>query len=108
MIGLSIRINEVDPGIYREIPDYVDKERGINFRAYRENTILCRLASRLQTPGMFDYASYFLFIKENPSEIDAFAATFFIRFVQFIRNTFVFVLFHNYNGDNLLASGCAA
>lgn len=89
-------ISEVEPDRYREILDHVEKQRGIDFNAYRVSTMQRRLALRLQILGLSDYDAYCHFLKEDPGEIDALIDTVFINVTHFFRNPFVFEVLHNF------------
>ncbi|MBI5075914.1 MAG: protein-glutamate O-methyltransferase CheR [Nitrospirae bacterium] len=73
-----------------EILNYVKKFRGIDFSAYRSNTIGRRLMGRLQSTGMPDYGSYAGLLRDDPKEIEKLVEAFTIKVSHFFRNPFTF------------------
>lgn len=89
-------ISKVDPDLCQEILDYVGKQRGIDFSAYRASTIQRRLASRLQALGLPDHESYLRYLEQDPGEVDALIDTFTIKVTHFFRNPLVFEVLYNF------------
>lgn len=75
---------------FSEILLYVKNMRGIDFSAYRSNTIGRRLMGRLQATGMPDYGAYAGLLRDDPKEIEKLVDAFTIKVSHFFRNPFTF------------------
>jgi chemotaxis methyl-accepting protein methylase len=98
--------------------EYVREQRAIDFKAYRPNTMMRRLALRLSATGMPDFPSYLAYIKKQPGELDSLIDTLTIKVSSFFRDPLVFEmlrdivlpeLFDTFKGVDLRiwCAGCA-
>jgi chemotaxis methyl-accepting protein methylase len=75
---------------FTQILDYVKGLRGLDFNAYKLDSIRRRLALRLAALNIQDYQAYRHYLTENDQEIEALIDSLTLKVSRFFRNPFVF------------------
>jgi len=91
MEGLDIKKSEHNDSL-KQLLEYIQAMRGIDFSLYRRATVSRKLELRLQETKSRDYRKYLAFLKANPDELQALVRTLTIKVSNFFRNPVVFEL----------------
>ncbi len=77
-------------GIYQDILDLVYKESGVNFKKYKNNTLLRRLEKRMSIHNIDTLNDYYSLIQNNEKERNTVYQEFLINVTSFFRDTEAF------------------
>jgi chemotaxis methyl-accepting protein methylase len=80
----------------KNLLEYINETRGIDFSLYRQATIRRKLAGRMQETGNNDLREYLDYLRSHPQEMQNIVAALTIKVSNFFRNPLVFeLLFSN-------------
>lgn len=84
--GTQARAGAEDQRTLQALLGHVRDRRGVDFRDYRQPTILRRLKRRLAATGSATLADYDRYLQDHPDEEDQLVASFLIKVTDFFRD----------------------
>ncbi len=76
-----------------EVLNFLQSERGFDFKPYRISMLGRRIDSRIKTTNSHTFQDYLVYLKKDPRELDKLIDAFTINVSRFFRNNLVFELF---------------
>lgn len=75
---------------FRLLLDKINRNKGVDFSLYKENTLKRRIGARLKSTGCRDYTDYMVYLNREPAEYDTLIQDITINVTEFFRNPEVF------------------